>query len=285
MLATHDVAFRIVATNPRLRSLSQNVIKQLGKNAKKASLHKLAQWPSVGWPAHRGTSPLLVVSSLADIPEKPPLPSDEPGRRHLVFTEGLPPEASTRILKLNVRNVHLAAEQGDAQEELLRRLFRGCISPGDFSIVDAWWEKAEFVVLSADYARLRIPATKLAPWLGSADAKLEKFELDPDGSFVYWRHANAHFGWEQLRYLIDPAAVAAAQQRSRDSDVRYGAAIRDVRVAHLLSQLAIPGVSERHVRRVEKGLAPATSKFLKLMATAHRLNIACYLDEVARRLK
>lgn len=284
-----DSELRIVATNQRLGLISEKAIKRLGKLGNKATLQKMSGWPGQNWPVRSGDSPLVVVSSLADIPENPLLPSAEPKRFHLIFADGMPPEASTKLLSLKskARNVHLASELGEDQERLLQRLIRGYVSPGASPILDAWWEwqnGGEFVVVSARDERLKIPAQRLTKWLGDNRVALDKFELDSDGSFVYWRHADAHFGWNQLRYLVDPASMAAAEQRCRLNDRRYGQAIKQTRLAHRLSQSSLSGLSEGHVRRVENGRAMATSKFLKAMAAAHEMPIEEYLDEVSRKL-
>lgn len=284
MKTTREPGIQVFTTNSRLGALSQRALKRLGATARSASLHRMDEWPTGEWPMSPGGGRLLVVSSLGDIPEKPTLPHDGKSRRHLVFKDDLPSEATTRIAKLRSSHIHVAGKLGKAQEYLLQRLLLSYLAPGVSLIIDAWWEKEEFVALSADYAFLRIPAAKLAPWLGTSRAKLEVFDVDSDGSFVHWPHVDAHFGWDELRYLIDPAAVAAARQRRRQYDAKYGEAIKKVRLAHHLAQSAIPGLSSRHVRRVENGSSRATSKFLRAMAAAHSLPVNQYLDLVARAM-
>jgi hypothetical protein len=284
-----ESTFSVVATNAHMAEVAQRARKRLGKSGGSVTLRHAVQWPITRKTASVHDGPLYVLSSLTDIPTRISRLHGDNGCQYLLFTEGMPPAAFAQILNLKVdeRHVHLTDKQGTAKEELLVRLFRSGIQLRTSAIVDAWWEWHDggvFVALSPDFERLRIPAAKLAKWLGEDREKRENFEIDLDGSFVLWPHADAHFGWEQLRYLIDPAAVAAGRQRTREHNVQYGEAIKKVRLAHHLSQAAIPELSDRHVRRVENGTSPATSKFLHAMAAAHDLPVDAYLNEVAQAM-
>jgi len=77
--------------------------------------------------------------------------------------------------------------------------------------------------------------------LGRRREALSHFEIDPDGSYVHWPPADAHFGWDQLRYLIDPVAVETAKKRSTEYNRRYGDAIRRGREEAGLKQSDLPG--------------------------------------------
>jgi hypothetical protein len=52
---------------------------------------------------------------------------------------------------------------------------------------------------------------------------VEHFEIDEDGSYIYWPDLDLHLGWEQLQQIVDPVAAQKAKQKSHEFNVRYGA--------------------------------------------------------------
>ena len=152
---------------------------------------------------------------------------------------------------------------------------------GPTRIADAWLEGELIVLLSPEFERLVVPLEKLTGLLGSHAKRIREFELDADGSFLFWPHADVYLGWEQARQLVEPTAALAAQQRSVDFNVKYGAAIRSVREQAELRQADINGVTERNLRRVEKGELRASQATLRSLATAHQQPLNAYLDELA----
>ncbi|MEZ6116892.1 MAG: helix-turn-helix transcriptional regulator [Pirellulaceae bacterium] len=98
-------------------------------------------------------------------------------------------------------------------------------------------------------------------------------------------HADAHYGWEQFRQLIDPTTALKAQQRSVTFNQKYGAAIRALREEHDFKQSDIKGVTERHLRRVEHGEQPASKAILQALADVTGLSLEDYLKELASRLR
>jgi hypothetical protein len=67
-------------------------------------------------------------------------------------------------------------------------------------------------------------------------------------------------------------------------DRRYGAAIAKLRTAKGLKQSEITGLSERQVRRIEKGEG-TTYESLRRLAAAHQMDTSEYLRQVAVTLK
>lgn len=152
---------------------------------------------------------------------------------------------------------------------------------GPQRIVDAWMEDGQLVLLSPSFERLPVPLVKLAKFLGSNREEVAAFEIDEDGSFLYWPHADAHFGWEQFLYLVEPAAAVAARQKAEAFNQRYGAAIRSLREKAGLKQSGIEGMTERNLRRVEHGELRASKATLETLARAHGLSLEEYLKQVA----
>ena len=150
-------------------------------------------------------------------------------------------------------------------------------------ILDAWLQNDSLVVLSHDFRRLAVPLSELNQRVGNA-RKVRAFEIDGDGSFLYWPAADAHLGWEQLERLVNPEAALKAQQALREFNVRYGAAIRALRTDAGLRQGDIQGLTERQVRRIEGGETKLSSPALRCFARSHGMSPRDYLAAVARRL-
>jgi hypothetical protein len=210
-------------------------------------------------------------------------------RRHLVFVEDMPVEAiSSRVPRLNVRDsrrLHIARERNPgAISAIIKRAISGLAASQDRSrIVDAWVEGANLVVLSPSFQRLHVPVTELVRYLGSKIELIKSFEIDEDGSYLYWPHADVHLGWEQIQGIVDPTTLVAARRKSEAFNLKYGAAIRGLREDHGLKQSDIKGIVDRHLRRIEHGQIAATSSTLKALAESHGVTLVDYLAELARR--
>jgi hypothetical protein len=152
-------------------------------------------------------------------------------------------------------------------------------------IFDARLEDGILHVISPDFSRLEIPTSKI-PVLAKADKQtVESFEIDEDGSYIYWPDLDLHLGWEQLQQVVDPVAVQKAKQKSREFNVRYGAAIRDVREGKGLTVSEIPGLSKKQLQRIESGACRLTSNAAEKLAEAHGMKPNEYLERVAAALK
>jgi len=152
------------------------------------------------------------------------------------------------------------------------------------AIADAWFERDNLVVLSPGFNRLSIPKEKLTKLLGSDSGQFAAFELDDDGRYLHWTHADVHLGWSQLLQLIDPAAVLEKQQKTKKVNARYGAAIRSERESQGVKQSGIDGLTERHLRRIEQGEQIATKASLAAHAAALGMSLERYLDVLAKRM-
>lgn len=123
-----------------------------------------------------------------------------------------------------------------------------------------------------------LPALKAIP----ADKRAE-FELDEDGSYLYWPSADIHLEMEALRAAVDSELQEKLAAKKAMHDRRFGEGVAAVRKAHKLKQTDIPGVSERHIRRIEKGDSPKLATLRKL-AQAHEMSVNEYLEEVAQNI-
>lgn len=123
-----------------------------------------------------------------------------------------------------------------------------------------------------------IPALRRLPAAARAN-----FELDPDGSFVYWPEGDVHIGMDVIHELTNPTIRKQNDEQRRQSARRFAGAIRAFRRERGLTQKAIPGLSSRQLRRLELGDTIPHSTTLQKLADAHGLDLNAYLAELAKR--
>lgn len=109
------------------------------------------------------------------------------------------------------------------------------------------------------------------------------FEIVLDGAYLHWPEFDVDVDLESVRLAIDPARRRAAERERLLSDQSFGRAVRALREERGLRQSDVPALSERQVRRIEKG-APATVAAIDALAKAHGLDADAYLEEVAARI-
>jgi hypothetical protein len=248
------------------------------------------------WSGKKNGSPrsdghVFFVSRLSDISEEAAKKArGAAGAKYLLFAEGMPLEAlAPRLARLDIRDaerLHLAHERGKEVFDVVRRLLRGIAqADGATPIVDAWLENQDLVILSPFFERLSVPLHRLSKFLGNDREQVGDFAIDEDGSFLYWQHADVHLGWEQLLQLVDPTVAITAKAKSAEFNRRYGAAIRAFREEVGLRQADVAGLTDRHLRRIERGEQAASKAALQSLAAAHRMELGDYLNELARRAK
>ena len=284
---------RIVVTNQEYGKLCRGSVRRLARRSRlKLDLWTFQSWKKVKIP-RTAQRPIqtIIISRLADIAEEAAKISRETGRaKHLLFSEGMPIEAlASRLPRLNIRDarrIHVARERDpESISDIMYRLASVMAQPRDVSLIlDAWIENQELVLLSPSFERLSVPLKKLARFIGKAKINAEKFEIDEDGRFLFWPHADVHLGWEQMMHIVDPATALEAKQKSEEFNRKYGSAIRKFREEKRLKQAAIDGLTERHLRRIEQGKQAVTSSVLRALAKAHAMPIENYLKEVVRRV-
>lgn len=278
----------VVPTNAEFAKICRATVTRLGKRSKDT----VSMVEFKDWARRPPSAQTLFVSRLADISEESAKQTKAAsGAKYLLFPEDMPVEAlAARLSLLDIRSehrLHVAHEERAEQiAEVIHRLLIGVAkADGAKPIVDAWIEKENLVVLSPTFERLTVPLKELEELIGSDLSRAREFEIDEDGSFLYWKHADVHLGWEQLLQLIDPHRALAAKQKTEAFNRRYGAAIRTLREERGLSQSAIDGLTDRHLRRIEQGQQPATKVSLEALARAHEMELAKYMNELAKRLR
>lgn len=280
----------LVATNADFAKVCARTLNRLPKQSR-VKLVTFTRKAEVHVPATRAGS-TVIVSRLSDIA----LPIRRRSRvasssKHLLFLEDLPAEAmASRLPRLNIRNpgrLHITTRSGTAAiAGLIERLVSGLAAAGEAQIiVDAWIENEQLCLLSPNFVRLEVPLQTLTRLIGADRSRVRSFQIDDDGRYLHWPHADAHLGWEQLQQLVEPTSALAAAQRSKKFNERYGAAIRSLREERRLKQSEISGITERHLRRIEHGEQAASKAVLEALATASSMSLAEYLDALAERTR
>jgi hypothetical protein len=141
------------------------------------------------------------------------------------------------------------------------------------------------LVRGPKHRMLHVPLSSIRALSGQPRSVIQNFEIDPDGSFLYWPDLDVHVGWDQFLQAVDPDELRKAQQRTEGYNERYGAAIRKLREQAGLSQSQIEGLTERQLRRIEQGECRATSSALAALARAHGLDTNSYMEQVAKTMK
>lgn len=282
------VVLRLVATNEVHARICDQSIRRLGVGREVQFLNPLANQAGP-WKAEESLA-LLIVSRLADVDstiQSVTFSSVPSTTKRVIFTGGFPPEAiAGRLMALKIRSsqrVHVSSKRdATAESELVSRLIRNLVEPTRTgSIIDAWVEGDALVLLSPSFDRMAVHHEKLARFIGTEPSRLAEFEIDEDGRFVYWPHADVHLGWKQLLQLIDPAAAVVDQNKTAQFNQRYGAAIRALRVAEGRKQADIGGITTRQLRRIEHGEQTVTRAALEALAEGHEMPVDEYLRKLA----
>ena len=124
----------------------------------------------------------------------------------------------------------------------------------------------------------RVPGLKILGPQGALG-----FEIAVDGSFLHWPAADLHLGPSQLLQAVDPMYMADVEIE-RYAREKISVALRDMRSEQGLTQSEIDGLSDRHVRRLEKEEIRLTADAAERFAEAFRMSLPGFLSELGRRI-
>lgn len=216
--------------------------------------------------------------------------------RLLIFNEGVSSDnLISKILHLQIRApercyvVEGKFGAGKSQAVFytcLRRFFAIVESDEEQErIFDATIEKDTLRVVSPRFVRLEVPISKIPQFKNAKPAEVQNFEIDEDGSFIYWPDLDLHLGWRQLQQSINPQAALKASQKNEEFNRRYGKAVQKLREAAELKRSEIPGLSEKQLGRIEKGDCRLTTNAIEALAKAHKMDSNEYLKKLAQTLE
>jgi Protein of unknown function (DUF2442) len=216
------------------------------------------------------------------------------GAFHLLFTEPTthPDQIAQWMRRTNIRaesRLHVVKVDDLDAPQVSHLLGRICFALGHDgirgNIIDAYIVGASLFVRGPKHRMLHVPTDKLPSLRGKPRDVLRNFEIDPDGSFIYWPDIDVHLGWNQFLQAVDPEELRKAQQRNEGFNVRYGAAIRRLREEARIAQSKVEGITERQLRRIEQGECRATASAIADLAKAHDLDVNTYMEKVANAMR
>lgn len=108
----------------------------------------------------------------------------------------------------------------------------------------------------------------------------QTFCIADDGSYLHWPAGDIHLNLDSIRSILDPAFRAQRTAEKLESYASVGDAVKHLRLECELRQSDIPEISERQIRRIEKGDRLTLSCATKL-AAAHGMDVNVYLNGVA----
>ena len=150
-------------------------------------------------------------------------------------------------------------------------------------ILDAYVLEDSLVLVLGDLSVRTFPVGKLPKVACFPPAVLDNFEIDSAGSFLYWPDRDVHMGPSQMLQAVDPAYLAEVEIRRYEME-NVSRALADMRNDRLLKQTQILGLSERHVRRLEKEKARLTVDAATRFASAFGLSLSGFIDELSARI-
>ena len=139
-------------------------------------------------------------------------------------------------------------------------------------------------VMGCDLKTWEIPFSSLPCLDRVPQSQKGNFELDEDGSYLYWECADLHVDLEDIKAAVDPKFKEQLLIKKLEYGKSLGSAIAAVRKAHKLNQDGIDGLSGRHLRRIENEGVPPTLDALKKLAASHGLDLEDYLAQVNQSL-
>ena len=121
-----------------------------------------------------------------------------------------------------------------------------------------------------------IPALRTIP-----HSRRRDFRVSIDGAYVHWPVDEVHLDVDSIRRRTDPEWAKRREVEDLVANAWFGQAVAELRRSAHLRQTDIPGLSERQVRRIERGQG-ATLGALKRLAAAQGTDLGTYIDGVAK---
>ncbi len=235
---------------------------------------------------HPGSAPGVVVALASELigPDRVGLPGwVDTDTRYLVVVD-VPEQAVLRlpsILRLHKPDQRL---QLCRDPTVVMRLVIALKRPAPWEgILDAYVLEESLVVVLGDMSVKEFPIERLPQIKRFEPEMLEHFEIDSAGSYLYWPDRDVHMGPSQMLQAVDPMHLADVEIRRYEME-RVSLALLDMRKNRQLRQAEIPGLSERHVRRLEKEEVRLTVDAATRFASAFALTLPEFLDELSQRL-
>lgn len=150
-------------------------------------------------------------------------------------------------------------------------------------ILDAYILGESLVVVLGDMTVREFPIGRLPKVRDFEPEVVGRFEIDSAGSFLYWPDRDMHMGPSQMLQAVDPVYLSEVEIRRYEME-NVSQAVFDMRSNRRLMQTEIPGLSDRHVRRLENEGIRLTVDAATKFAKAFGLTLSEFLDELSSRI-
>ena len=137
--------------------------------------------------------------------------------------------------------------------------------------------------MACDHTLFRVDFAEIPALERIPSQQRSSFTISSEGSYMHWPEVDVHIDLDAIRYLKDETWREKKDRERLMYDLRFGEAVAALRKQYGLKQTDIRGLSERHVRRIEKGERTKIDT-LAILARSHGLSLKEYLDEIAEML-
>ena len=230
--------------------------------------------------------PTLVVARASELlrPDRVTLPDwVNTETRYLVVLD-MPEQTVLRLastLRLHKPDRRL---QVCRDPSVVKRLVIALTRPAPWEgILDAYVLESALVVVLGDMSVREFPIDRLPRIRRFEPAVVGRFVIDSAGSYLYWPDRDVHMGPSQMLQAVDPMYLSDVEIRRYEME-NVSRVLLDMRKGRRLKQTDIPGLSGRHVRRLEKEAARLTVDAATKFASAFCLTLSEFLDELSERI-
>ena len=252
-------------------------------DSSKAAIPRSPVFKLLNRPQANRVRDLFVFCSAVQLPKVSSLVSTVNRRNQLrvLFVRGQDPAWLPQMLeRANLRTIRnlivhtdvgtpkriLNAWKNDAQDKLVAR---------------AMVVKDRLFVTSCEPKTLDIGFDELHALKCIPKTERTRFQVSEDGSYIHWPSVDIHLDLDSVRSALDPDFRDQLAAQRVKHDVNFGKAIATLRKEQGLRQSDIAGLSERQLRRIERG-ARASVSALRSLSASHDLDLNDYLNAVAK---
>ncbi len=233
-----------------------------------------------------GPEPILVVARASELmrPDRVTLPDwVNTETRYLVVLD-VPEQTVLRLastLRLHKPDRRL---QVCRDPTVVKRLVIALNRPSPWEgILDAYVLDDFLVVVLGDMSVREFPLDRLPRVRRLEPAVVDRFVIDSAGSYLHWPDLDVHMGPSQMLQAVDPMYLSDVEIRRYQME-NVSQVLLDMRNDRQLKQTDIPGLSGRHVRRLEKEAARLTVDAATKFASAFGMTLSGFLDELSERI-
>jgi hypothetical protein len=230
----------------------------------------------------------LAVARAADLEGHMPFGLSESTPFILLLLEGQRPRAkAVQTLALLAKRIGRAVDPYVATDVRAVRRIIAAYGRGaeQHLIASAAVQDGFLTVWSCEPKMYRCPVSDIPALARMLPRALASLDVSASGSRIHWSDGDVDMDLDAIRQCSDPDVRKEAEIKYRAEAAGYAHAIRQLRVRHGLRQGQIPGLSEREVRRLERGDVLPHSDTLKKLAKGHGCTLDDYMKKLARLSK